>query len=89
MRMKKGIFVISEKRTRITITRRRTKRTVRAFCKNCGKEVDWIPFEEACQILDRKLLDTDSSDFEVWETDKGEKLVCEEAVLKTVLNNEI
>ena len=85
MPLKKGMFLISEKRTRITITRRRKKSVVRAYCKHCGKEVDWMPFEEACEILDRKLLASDSSNFEVLETDKGETLVCEEAVLKLSL----
>lgn len=56
MNSKKGLLIISEKSERVFV-RRRSKRSHKAFCKNCGAEIEWKTIEEILKIAERGAED--------------------------------
>ena len=86
MKSKKVFLVISEKRERITVSRK-TKRAVhREFCQNCQKKVEWLKFEEVLSLTEKKpdeiRKDFENGKFDYQVADDGRILICLNSIFK-------
>lgn len=86
MKIKKGLFIYSEKYER-TVIRHSSKRTaLNALCEKCGVQVEWLTLEEVSAITNLKIeeirLNKNNNDFDFLEMNDGRLLVCKNSIFK-------
>lgn len=82
----KIFFIVTERRERIVVRRRPTAAAPGAFCRKCGRNVEWLTLSETLDVTGRTTeeirdaLEDGILDFQL--TDEGLLYICRGSVSK-------